>query len=247
LVGKNLSSPEERAMPFYQPLIEYLYGRPFLVDWPLWFIAALFSMQCLFYLLRKINRRLSLVILVSLSYLPHLINISYAPWMLDSVCDFIFYYGIASLYKQEFFRLMEMRSRFYIGFISLLIHFVCNFQLLGNPNEYLVVPLHLLCGLSLIVPFFILVKAVTDHRRLHALVSYMAANTIIILACHTYGIQIFKIFILRVMQVDEDFFVGQYGLKLAIAVGVMALMWIPVYVINRYFPVITGKGKFFGS
>jgi fucose 4-O-acetylase-like acetyltransferase len=241
VVGKNLSSPEERAIPFYQPLIEYLYGRPFLVDWPLWFIAALFSLQCIFYLFRKINRTISVVILFSLSFLPHLIDLSHAPWMLDSVCDFIFYYGIASLYKKEFFHFMEMKSRFYIGFISLIIHFICNFQLLEKPNEYLAVPLHLLCSLSLIVPLFILIKAFTDHRRIPKIIKYMAANTIILLACHTYGISLFCILITRVMHTNDDFFDGQYGLKLTLAIGVTILMWVPVYIINRYFPFIIGK------
>lgn len=184
LVGKNFSPPEERAAPFYQPLIEYLYGRPFLVDWPLWFIAALFCMQCLFYLFRKTSRPVNAAILFSLPFLPHLTDLSQAPWMLDSVCDFIFYYGIASLYKEEFFRFMEMKSRFVIGFIALIIHFICNFQLLKNPGEYSAIPLHLLCGLSLIVPFFIILKAITDHWRIPAVIKYMAKNTVIILACH---------------------------------------------------------------
>jgi fucose 4-O-acetylase-like acetyltransferase len=242
-VGKNLSSPEEQAMPFYQPVIEYLYGRPFLVDWPLWFIAALFTLQCVFYLFRKMNRTLCVIILFLLSFLPHLIDLSHAPWMLDSVCESIFYYGVASLYKKEFFRFMEMKSRFYIGFISLGIHFICNFLLLENLNEYLAAPLHLCCGLSLIVPFLVLIKAITDRRRVHKSIKYMAANTIIILACHTYVIRLFSILITRIMHTNDDFFNGQYGLKLAMAVGVTILMWIPVYIINRYFPFIIGKKK----
>ncbi|MDR1120161.1 MAG: acyltransferase [Dysgonamonadaceae bacterium] len=243
VVGKNLSSPEERAMPFYQPLIEYLYGRPFLVDWPLWFLAALFAMQCLFYLFRKINRKISVVILFALSYLSHLIDLSSVPWMLDYVCNFIFYYGIASLYKKEFFRFMEMKSRFYIGFILLIIYFICTFQLLENPDKYLAIPLNLLCSLSLIVPLFILIKAFTDHRRIPKIIKYMASNTIIMLACHTYAIRLFSILITRVMHANDDFFDGQYGLKLALAIGVTILMWIPVYIINRYFPFIIGKKR----
>jgi fucose 4-O-acetylase-like acetyltransferase len=243
LAGKSLSSLEERAVPFYQPLIEYLYGRPFLVDWPLWFIAALFSMQCLFYLFRKVSRPVSVVILFALPFVPVWVDLSNAPWMLDEVCYFIFYYGVASLYKKEFFCFMEMKKRFFVGFISLIIHFICNFQLLGNPNEYLAVLLHLLCGLSLVVPFFVLLKAITDRWRLHAVIKYMTANTIIILACHSYCIRLYILFVIHVMPNKGDFFDGQYGLKLAVAIVVMILMLIPVYIINRYFPFIIGRSR----
>jgi fucose 4-O-acetylase-like acetyltransferase len=245
LVGKNFSLPEERGMPFYQPLIEYLYGRPLLIDWPLWFIAALFCMQCLFYLFRKISRPLSAVILFLIPFIPHLTDLSKAPWMLDSVCEFIFYYGIASLYKKEFFRFMETKSRFFIGFLALIIHFICNFQLLRTPGHCLATPMHLLCGSSLILPFSVTLKAITDHWQLPSVVQYMAKNTIIILACHTYAIRLFTLAILRTMQADGTFFDGRYDIKLAIATGVMFVMWIPVYLIDRYFPFILGRGKFF--
>jgi hypothetical protein len=45
------------------------------------------------------------------------------------------------------------------------------------------------------------------------------------------------------MHTNDDFFNGQYGLKLAMAVGVTILMRIPVYIINRYFSFIIGKRK----
>jgi branched-subunit amino acid transport protein AzlD len=115
--------------------------------------------------------------------------------------------------------------------------------LLENPNEYLAVPLHLLCGLSLLIPFFVLIKAITDHWRIHKIIKYMTANTIVILACHSYGIRLFSILIPRIMHANDDFFNGQYGLKLAMAVGVTVLMCIPAYIINRYFPFIIGKRK----
>jgi fucose 4-O-acetylase-like acetyltransferase len=246
LIGKSLSSPEESALPFYQPLIEYLYGRPLHINLPLWFIATLFPLQCLFYLFRKIPRLLSVVILFLLSFLPFLVDLSHTPWMLDSVCRSIFYYGVASFYKKEFFHFMETKSRFYVAFISLIIHFVCCVQLLEKPNEYLAVSLHLLCSLSLIIPFFVLIKEITDRWRIHKVIKYMAANTIIILACHTYAIRLFCMFIACVVSANDDFYDGLYGLKLAMAIGVTISMWIPIYVVNRYFPFIIGRGKFFG-
>jgi hypothetical protein len=44
----------------------------------------------------------SVIVLFLLFFVPRLTDLSTVPWMLDSVCDFIFYYGIASLYKKEF-------------------------------------------------------------------------------------------------------------------------------------------------
>jgi fucose 4-O-acetylase-like acetyltransferase len=243
LVGRNLSSPEEMAMPFYQPLLEYLYGRPFMVDWPLWFIAALFSMQCVFYLFRKIDRRISVVIIFLLSLIPHLIDMSQVPWMLDAVCDALPYYAVASLYKKEIFRFMEMKSRFLIGFILLIIHFICNLLLLGHPNEFLSLPISFLCSFSVILPLFILIKVITDKWKIHSLIQYMAANTIIILACHTSVIRLIEILASRI--IGDHFFDGQYALKAGIALIVMISMLAPVYIINRYFPFVVGRGRFF--
>ncbi|MDR3252505.1 MAG: acyltransferase [Tannerella sp.] len=244
-VGRNLSSPEEMATPVYAPLLEYLYGRPLMVDWPLWFIAALFSMQCVFYLFRKIDRRISVAVIFLLSLIPHLTDMSQTPWMLDSVCDALPYYAVASLYKKEIFRFMEMRSRFLIGFMLLIIHFTCNLLLLGRPDMYLSLPTGFLCGFSVIIPFFILIKGIADKWEMHSPIQYLAANTIIILACHTYVIRFIEILASRI--IGDSFFDGQYALKTVIALTVMISMSAPVYIINRYFPFVLGRGGKIGN
>ncbi|MDR2087627.1 MAG: acyltransferase family protein, partial [Dysgonamonadaceae bacterium] len=238
-VGRKFSSIEEQNVNWLQPLFEYLYGRPFLVCWPLWFLAALFSMQCVFYLFRGKNRRVSVVILFLLPFIPSLIDVSQAPWMLDSACGFIFYYGIANLFKKEFFRFLALKSRFFIGFILLTIHIASNFLLQQSCPAYLKVPLDLLCSVSLLIPFFILIKLIAEKWAIHYLIRYIAANTLVILAFHTYGIRIFTLLISQLAPAVPE----SYGSKIIITFLVSVSMLPVIFIINRYFPFLLGRGK----
>jgi fucose 4-O-acetylase-like acetyltransferase len=243
LVGRRISSPEEMNLPIYTPVLEYVYGRPLLVCWPLWFIAALFSTQCLFYLFRKLHRLVSVVILLLLPILPHLIDMSHAPWMLGEACEYLPLYGIAALYSKEFLRFMEKKNRFLIALLFLIIHFVCNFQLLEQQNEYVKIPFNLLCSFCAIIPFFVLIKIAADRFGVHRTIKYIGTNTIIVLAFHTFVIRLIVIFSDHVLHLADTFWDDKYILKFAIAIFATISMLIPIYIINRYFPFIIGRKR----
>jgi fucose 4-O-acetylase-like acetyltransferase len=240
-LGRKFSSPEEAAMPLYEPLLEYLYGRPFLVCLPLWFLAALFSMQCLYYLFQGKNKTVSLVILFLLSFIPAITNISQTPWMLDNVCSYFIYYGIGNLFKKEVFRFMKIKARFLIGFALIALHIACNFLLQQSCPVYIKIPLDLLCSFSAIIPLFILIKLITDNWGIPRLIKYIGANTVILLAFHTYGIRVCALFMSHFMpSVPES-----YASKTIITLFVLISMLPLVFIINKYFPFVIGRGKLF--
>ena len=244
-VGRGLSSPEEQALPLYAPLLEYLYGRPHSVCMSLWFVACLFAMQCVFYLFRNLNRYLAAFVLLLLPFLPRLIDMSNTPWLLDAVCGALPFYGMACLFKREIFLFLENKKPLLLFFILLITSILIYVLLTNISNEYLKMFLNLIFQFSLILPFLVLMKMITDKFGIHYLIKYIAANTIIILACHAYIIRLADIFITRILGFGADFYDGNILFKLGLTIFIMALMFVPIYVINKYFPFIVGKGRLF--
>ena len=246
-VGRSLSSPEEQAMPLYAPLLEYLYGRPHLIDIPLWFVACLFAMQCIFYVFKNLHRNAAVIILLLLPFLPDLTDMSNAPWMLDALCYYFPFYGMASLFKNEIFIFLENKKRFLFVFILLIISILSSQILIHISNEYFTTLLKLILSFSLILPFVVLTKVITGKFGIHYLLKYIAANTLIILACHTYVIRLAGIFITQVLGLGSDFYDGNLWFKSGLTIFVMVSMFVAIYIINRYFPFIIAKGKIFSK
>ena len=244
-VGRGLSSPEEQALPLYAPLLEYLYGRPKLVCMPLWFIACLFAMQCIFYLFKNLNRNITLVILLLLPFLPHLIDMSNTPWKLDAVCTYFPYYGIASLYKKEIFLFMENSKRYLYSFILLATYIISVWLLTDVSNEYLKILLMLVHCFSFFLPLVVLMKMITNKYGLHRSIKYIVTNAVIVLACHTYVIRLADIFITRILGLGVEFYDGNLLFKISLTMCIILLMFVPIYIINTYFPFIVGRGKIF--
>ena len=74
-------------------------------------------------------------------------------------------------------------------------------------------------------------------------VEFIGKNTIVILAMQNYVIGIINIVLFRFG--GESFFDGKYVLNLIISFLVILLISIPIVIINRYFPFIIGRGKYF--
>lgn len=244
-VGKNLSSPEEQALPFYTPILEYLYGRPNSVCLPLWFLACLFAVQSLFYIFKKLNKIITVIILLLLPFLNILFDLSNTPWMLDGVCEYFPYFGIPCLFKKEFFNFMENKKRFGLSFILLIICILSNWIISDISNMILKTALIMLRNFSLLVFLIVLMKLITDKFGLHKSIKYLAINTIIILAFNSYAIRLVDIFIKNVSGFDSNFYEGNLIFKISLTFFVMISMYIPIYVINRYLPFIIGKGRLF--
>ncbi|MDR0733836.1 MAG: acyltransferase family protein [Dysgonamonadaceae bacterium] len=243
LIGKSMSPPEEQAAPFYRPLFECLYGRPELVCVPLWFLACLFVLQLSFYLFRRVeNRCVTMLILVAVSLLPSFIDLSRSPWMIENVCFYLPFYGFASLYKKEIIRLMDDKRRFAVAPVMLALHVACNFAYSGVENETLKSAFRLAGGFAVIVPFFILIKLMGE-RKLPAIIRYIGANTVITLACHTYGISLLTLAGRYIHIINTFVAEFPYLSKFLTSVIVLLAMLAPIYFVNRYLPFVIGREK----
>jgi fucose 4-O-acetylase-like acetyltransferase len=244
-VGQGMSSPEEQAMPFYAPLLEYLYGRPNLICMPLWFLACLFAMQCLFYLFKKINRTVSFIVLLLLPFVPLVIDMSNAPWMLDNVCLYFPYYGMASLFRKEIFLLMENSRRYIYALMALFIYVMSVFLQANISDDFLRTAVTIVQDFSFFLPVLVLMQMLTNKFGLHSSIKFMVTNAVIVLACHPYIIRLSDIFVVKVLNETAAFYEGNLLFKIGLTVFIMLIMPVPIYIINRYFPFIVGKGKLF--
>ena len=209
-VGRSLSSPEEQALPLYTPLLEFLYGRPVNVCLPLWYLPCLFVLQSFFYFFKNINKKITTILILLLPFINSFIDLSDSPWMLDNVCEYFPYYGIACLYRKEIFNIFKEMS-----------------------------------NISFIMPVNELFNTITYNFELNKSIKYLASNTVIILACHTYVIRLVDILIINVLGFDSGVYDGNLIFKISLTIFVMLSMYIPIIIINRYLPFIIGKGRLF--
>ena len=244
-IGRNMSSPEEQELPLYAPIIEYLYGRPVSVCMPLWFVACLFAMQCIFYIFKNLNRNVVTLILFLLPFLPCLVDMSNLPWMLDNVCYYFPFYGISCLYKREIFLFIKNGKRYLFCLIFLAICILSSWLLKDVYRENVKIALKMIQSFSIILPLIVLIKKITDKFGVHHLINYIVTNAIIILAFHTYAVRLLDVFITHILNYGPDFYDGNFLLKLCMTIFVIITMFAPIYVINKYFPFILGKGRLF--
>ncbi|WP_080903868.1 acyltransferase family protein [Parabacteroides sp. Marseille-P3160] len=244
VIGKTMGTPEYLAVPFYQPVLEYLRGVPRLICLPLWFIPCLFAIQCTFYLVfRRMKRLPATFILLLFPFVNLFVDLVDTPCSLDMLCKDMPFYGIASLYRKEIFQFMEKGNHLFIGLVSLGVHLLLSYVFIGQPTHLQAVLVELFGSFLILLPVFILVKWISDFFGKVNIIEYMANNTIVILAFHTYSIAIIMRVIMWHYNVSADFFEGKYLLKLIVGAIAMASMIIPIWFINKYTPFVLGKKR----
>ena len=234
--------------PFYQPLLEYIYGRPTLIDEPLWFIACLFALQLLFYLFfKKIKKRfIATITLVAAPFIPAFIDLSNSPWMLENVCTYFPFYGVASLYRKEIMQqLGNEKVQILYGIICIFLYVAIVYLLTNGTidNDFLKIGLRTAGSFCIIFPILLIIKYIADFCGNITLIKYIATNAIVVLALHVYVILTLSAITL-LLGYPSTFFDEKYFLKFFIALFTVLVMVIPAYIINRYFSFVLGRGNF---
>jgi fucose 4-O-acetylase-like acetyltransferase len=236
---------ETPGTPLYAPLLEYVYGRPMLVDEPLWFVACLFAMQMLFYLLFKRikSRKAAVILLLALPFLPVVVDVSNAPWMLENVCTYFPFYGIASLYRTEIMQgLGKRKIQGLYGVVAVSVYAAIVYLVAHGTihHAFLSTGLKMTGSFCILFPVFLMIKYVADFCGRIAFTEYIATNAIVVLALHTYVIIAIADGV-SLLGYSSSFFEGKYLLKFLISLFTVGVMVAPISIIHRYFPFILGK------
>jgi len=245
-IGRKIGAETDLNVPLYQPLIDFILGTPKLVAVPLWFLPSLFIIQCTFYfLIKNLSKRIVIAILFLLPFVPVLIDLSNTPYSLESICHFLPFYGIASLYRKEIMGFVAKKNHYVIGIICLLIHVVIVFFLMNNMNPFVERTLKIVGSFTIIFTVIIIIKIMADITGKQKFIEYISSNGVIVLAFHTYAILIFCSIMIHILHFQENYFEGNYYLKLVLAIISMLSMPIPIYIINKFLPFLIGKGSLF--
>ena len=242
IIGKEMGDEKDLSASYIAPVFEYLYGRPDMVCKPLWFLSCLFLLQILYYIIiRTIRSRVfSLAVIFVFPVLPYVVDLSNSPWMFDNVCSAIPFYGIANLYKKEIIGILEKRSM-YIMVLPMLLVYVSAVFLLICLDEAFHYPVKIIGSFCIILPVLFGFQYLSNILGEIRIMKYISLNAIVVLALHTYFIKFFMIVQSHIPFVNSLYLSAGIFSDFVLVCAIMALMPIPIYLINRYCPFILGR------
>ena len=244
IVGRRMAGPEEQAIDTLTPLWQFIQGTPDVVLGPFWFIAALFTMQVIYYPIKRFLRGywpLVVAILLSLSLLvmPDLPWFRY--WNLDKAFLYMPIYALGNCCHKQVDRFdfaTPARSLLWIALAVVGLGFLIVAPLtIDRGVAYVLAPE----AVILVLPFYTAVcKWLESCFGTSRIAQTVAITGITYLALQNYLIGIIKMLVAKFAspEILDDNII----LKVIIALLVMAVLYPLALIVERYFPFLLGKG-----
>ena len=244
VVGRRMAGPEEQAIDVLTPLWQFVQGTPDVVLGPFWFLAALFTMQVIYY---PIKRYLSgywplvvaLLLSVGLLVMPDVPWFRY--WNLDKAFLYMPIYAFGNRCRPlvgKFDFATPARSLLWIVLAVLGLGFLIVAPLnIDRDVAYVLAPE----AVILVLPLYTVVcKWLEDRCGTSRIAQTVAITGITYLALQNYLIGVIKIVAAKLLgpAVLDDSIL----LKIVIALVVMAVLYPLAIFIERYLPFLLGKG-----
>lgn len=243
VVGRRMAGPEEQAIDIFTPLWQFVQGTPDVVLGPFWFLAALFTMQVIYYPIRKYLSGywplvVALLLNLSLFIMPELSWFAY--WNLDKAFLYMPIYALGncchSLVDKFSFE-SAGRSILWVLLAVIGLGFLVVAPLtIDRAVAYILAPEAVL----LVLPCYTAVcKLLERHHGNSRVARTVAITGITYLALQNYLIGIIKMVATRLAGpavLDDNLL-----LKVAIAIAVMVVLYPLAIIVERYFPWMLGK------
>ena len=243
VVGRRMAGPEEMAIDTLTPLWQFFQGTPDVVLGPFWFLAALFTMQVIYYPIRKYLKGhwplvVALLLCLSLLVMPDVPWLRY--WNLDKALLYMPIYAVGNCCRplvDRFNFAVPLRSLAWLALAVVGLGFLIVAPLtIDRGVAYVLAPVAVIC----VLPFYSAVCKWLEHRHGDCRVARtVAVTSITYLALQNYLIGIIKMLVAK--------FVGQAVLddnvllKVIIAIVVMAVLYPLAIIVERYLPWMLGK------
>ena len=244
VVGRRMAGPEEQAIDVLTPMWQFVQGTPDVVLGPFWFLAALFTMQVIYY---PIKRYLSghwplvvaLLLSVGLLVMPDVPWFRY--WNLDKAFLYMPIYAFGNCCRPLVGKFdFATPSRFLLWIVLAVLGL--GFLIVAPLNidrdvAYVLAPE----AVILVLPLYTAVCKWLENRCGTSRVAQTVAITgITYLALQNYLIGVIKIVAAKLLgpAVLDDSIL----LKIVIALVVMAVLYPLAIFIERYLPFLLGKG-----
>ena len=243
-VGRRMAGPEEQAIDVFTPMWQFVQGTPDVVLGPFWFLAALFTMQVIYY---PIKRYLSgcwplvvaLLLSVGLLVMPDLPWFRY--WNLDKAFLYMPIYAFGNccrplVEKLEFST--PARSLLWMALAVLGLGFLVLAPLnIDRAVAYVLAPE----AVILVLPLYTAVCKWLEKRcGTNRIAQTVAITGITYLALQNYLIGVIKIVAARLL--GPEILDGSILFKVVIALVVMVVLYPLAVFIERYLPFLLGKG-----
>ena len=243
-VGRRMAGPEEQAIDVFTPMWQFVQGTPDVVLGPFWFLAALFTMQVIYY---PIKRYLSgcwplvvaLLLSVGLLVMPDLPWFRY--WNLDKAFLYMPIYAFGNCCRplvEKFEFSTPARSLLWMALAVLGLGFLVLAPLnIDRAVAYVLAPE----AVILVLPLYTAVCKWLEKRCGTSRIAQTVAITgITYLALQNYLIGVIKIVAARLLgpEILDDSIL----FKVVIALVVMVTLYPIAVFIERYLPFLLGKG-----
>ncbi len=243
-VGRRMAGPEEQAIDVFTPMWQFVQGTPDVVLGPFWFLAALFTMQVIYY---PIKRYLSgcwplvvaLLLSVGLLVMPDLPWFRY--WNLDKAFLYMPIYAFGNCCRplvEKFEFSTPARSLLWMALAVLGLGFLILAPLnIDRAVAYVLAPE----AVILVLPLYTAVCKWLEKRCGTSRIAQTVAITgITYLALQNYLIGVIKIVAARLLgpEILDDSIL----FKVVIALVVMVVLYPLAVFIERYLPFLLGKG-----
>ena len=245
VMGRRMAGPEEQAIDVLTPVWQFLQGTPDVVLGPFWFLAALFTMQVLYYPIRKYLSGcwpLVVAVLLSLSLLvlPDVPCFRY--WNLDKAFLYMPIYALGNCCRPlvDSFSFSSLdRSSLWLILAALGLGFLILAPLnIDRGVAYVLAPL----AVIMVLPLYTAVcKWLESHHGTSRIAQTVAITSITYLAVQNYLIGIIKMVVARVF--GEGVLDDNILLKVVVALIVMAVLYPIALFIERYAPWMLGKKR----
>ena len=244
VVGRRMAGPEEQAIDVLTPLWQFVQGTPDVVLGPFWFLAALFTMQVIYYPIKRYLPGhwplvVALLLSVGLLIMPDVPRFRY--WNLDKAFLYMPIYAFGNCCRPlvgKFDFATPARALLWTVLAVLGLGFLIVAPLnIDRDVAYVLAPE----AVILVLPLYTAVcKWLEDRCGTSRVAQTVAITGITYLALQNYLIGVIKIVAAKLLgpAVLDDSIL----LKIVIALVVMAVLYPLAIFIERYLPFLLGKG-----
>ena len=243
-IGRNMVGAEELSIHVLTPVKEFLLGKPSIVLAPYWFITCLFTIQMLFYCLKKWIKSNYIIIIISIfCYLATIhLNITDLPWCIDKAFCYLPFYAYANILKEHKNSPLLNKIRYTIGptIASLVILIANSYFVRSEDISHL---LYIISGFAIMPAYIVFCKylaAIPSPTCIRNTITYIGDNNIITLALQNYIIGLIKILATSLFAINI-LTTNHYIINIAITLATIMCSMLIAFFVNRFTPFIIGK------
>ena len=245
VVGRRMAGPEEMAIGTLTPVWQFIQGTPDVVLGPFWFLAALFTMQVIYYPIRKYLSGhwplvAALLLSLSLFILPDVPCFRY--WNLDRALLYMPLYALGNcchplVDKFDFSSVGRSLLWLLLAIVGLGFLIVAPLTI-DRAVAYVLAPE----AVILVLPLYTAICKWLEQRYVGSSIARNVAITgITYLALQNYLIGVIKMLVTKFAgpEILDD----NILMKVSIAIVVMIILYPLALFIDRYLPWLLGKSR----